>query len=197
MAAHVCAIEWQKRGLPHAHTLLRLSSSQQISGSLIDLTISAEIPNPAKDPSLQDLVVQHMCHGPCGDLNPSSPCMKDGFCTKGYPKEFRTETESGIDGYPRYRRRSLENGGFTATKKVRGREVVIDNRWIVPYSPFLLSVFRCHLNVELCTSVQSIKYVIKYVNKGEDVAVFAILNGSRDEIKLFQTARYMSCSEAC
>ncbi len=59
-------------------------------------------------------------------------------------------------------------------------------------------MFACHINVELCTSVKSIKYVLKYVNKGRDMAVFSLeKNQPIDEIDLYQTARYVSCSEAC
>ena len=85
-SAHVCAIEWQKRGLPHAHVLLWLSSTYQIRGSLIDLAISAELPDLAIDPELHT-VLENMCHGPCGDINPSSPCITNGYCARNYPKE--------------------------------------------------------------------------------------------------------------
>jgi len=45
-------------------------------------------------------------HGPCGALNPQCPCMDDGVCTKGFPKDLQAETCFGADGYPLYRRRS-------------------------------------------------------------------------------------------
>ena len=44
----------------------------------------------------------------------------------------------------------------------------LDNSNIVPYSPYLLRKFRCHLNVEACVSIQGVKYLYKYVYKGGD-----------------------------
>ncbi|GBP00062.1 hypothetical protein EVAR_74379_1 [Eumeta japonica] len=57
-----------------------------------------------------------MINGPCGGLNLNSPCMKDGKCTKRYPRELIHETQTGGDEYPLYKRRKpdeafhLENG---------------------------------------------------------------------------------------
>ena len=137
-----------------------------------------------------------MIHGPCGSLNPSSPCMRDGACSKMYPKEFLDQTESGIDGYPHYRRRKPEEGGHHAMKTIQGEQITIDNRWVVPHSPYLCRVFNCHINVELCTSIKSIKYVLKYVHKGCDMAAIGLQN-ENNEIDVYQAARYVSCSEAC
>ena len=95
-----------------------------------------------------------MVHGPCGKKFPNSPCMKDGRCTKKYPKEFILETRSDLEGYPLYRRRKLDDGGRMARIK-RGNDVVdIDNQWIVPYCPMLSKIFNAHINVELCTSIR-------------------------------------------
>ncbi|XP_043467393.1 ATP-dependent DNA helicase pif1-like [Leptopilina heterotoma] len=105
------------------------------------------------------------------------------------------ETITGEDGYPTYRRRSPEQGGFTAELRVRREIITVDNRWIVPYSPVLLRTFETHINVEFCGSMKSIKYVCKYVNKGSDQASFHVANGN-DEISMYQTGRYISTSEA-
>lgn len=75
------------------------------------------------------------------------------------------------------------------------QKVAIDNRWVVPYNPVLLRTFNAHINVELCSSVKSIKYVCKYVNKGSDQATFSLQN-RQDEIEMYQSGRYISTSEA-
>ena len=56
---------------------------------------------------------------------------------------------------------------------------------------------NCNVNVELCMSIYSIKYVLKYVTKGCDQAVFALEKGENlDELQRFQQARYVGSSEA-
>ncbi|XP_014772301.1 uncharacterized protein LOC106870662 [Octopus bimaculoides] len=57
-------IEWQKMGLPHAHILLWLST--KIKSTDIDKIISAELPDPALDKVLYDIVKANMVHGPYG-----------------------------------------------------------------------------------------------------------------------------------
>lgn len=189
------SIEWQKRGLPHAHILVWLKN--KITPNQIDDIISAELPDPENDPILFEIVRKNMVHGPCGTLNLNSPCMKDGKCTKRFPRELISDTQTGNDGYPAYRRRKTEDGGFTAIVTVQNIEIEIDNRWIVPYSPILSKSFQGHINVEYCNSIKSIKYVCKYVNKGSDMAVIGISNENRaDEVSQYQMGRYISSNEA-
>ena len=144
-----------------------------------------------------------MVHGPCGSFNHSSPCMQDGKCTKKYPKAFNSETQLDTNGYPLYRRRSPDCGGQTGTirMKLQGAYTTqdIDNKWIVPYNKLLLRSMNCHCNVELCMSIRSIKYVLKYVHKGCDQAMYHLQTNRRaeaDEISDFQSARYISSNEA-
>ena len=73
--AHTCLAGQKKRG--------------EVSPALIDSFISAEIPDPIEDPLGFFLVVEFMMHGPCGRSHPKCPCMKDGRCSKKYPKEFK------------------------------------------------------------------------------------------------------------
>ncbi|GFV11084.1 ATP-dependent DNA helicase [Trichonephila clavipes] len=136
-----------------------------------------------------------MVHGPCGSYNPRSPCMKNGICSKRFPKPFSTETVTGEGGYPFYRRRSPENSGIRTAIQSRANCIDIDNRLIVPFSPVLSRTFRAHINVELCSSIKSIKYICKYVNKGSDLAVFGVQNAN-DEVTSYQNGRYISTSEA-
>ncbi|KAI5385991.1 hypothetical protein KIW84_072535 [Lathyrus oleraceus] len=122
VVAYIYTIEFQKRGLPHSHILLFLHpSSKYPTPDDIDKIISAEIPTEQDDKPLYDLVKTHMIHGPCGIVNRSSPCMKDGKCSKYFPKKFQPQTIVDQDGYPMYRRRETGN---TVMKK----QVQLDNR---------------------------------------------------------------------
>ena len=166
--ALIYTIEFQKRGLPHAHILLSLNEQDKIVNATdIDKVVSAEIPNIQTHPTLHEYVVKHMMHGPCGVLNPNSVCMRDGKCTKDYPKRFNEFTCESLNGYPLYRRR---DNGINA--EVRGS--CLDNRYVVPYNPYLLAKFNCHINVEVCTTVKSVKYIYKYVYKGYDLSLIHI-----------------------
>ncbi|GBP04502.1 hypothetical protein EVAR_3879_1 [Eumeta japonica] len=180
------SIEWQKRGLPHVHLLLWLM--EKLRPNQIDEVISAEIPNPETDRKLYDTVTKNMIHGPCGALNSSSPCMKEGKCTKKYPRALLKDTQTNDKGYPLYRRRAPEDGGRTIIQKTRGHEVLVDNRWIVPYSPLLSKIFNCHINVEFCNTVQAIKYICKYINKGSDQAIL-----TSDSKGMLMLTREMRC----
>ena len=192
----VNTIEWQKRGLPHSHNLVWLKT--KIHAAQIDSVISAELPDPEVDPGLFAIVTKNMIHGPCGRYNLQSPCMKDGKCTKKFPRQLLNETQTGIDGYPLYRRRAETDGGFTTKVKLHGGvEMVVDNRWVVPYSPALSKMFNAHINVEYCSSVKSIKYICKYVNKGSDMAAFSVVDPrENDEVHNFEYGRYLSSNES-
>jgi len=111
------SIDWQKRGLPHAHILIWLKS--KIHSIQIDDIICPENPDPAEDPLLFNIVTKSMMHGPCGALNSLSSCMVDNKCTKKYPREFVHETRTGDDAYPRCRRRKPEDEGHTVTIRAR------------------------------------------------------------------------------
>ncbi|GFS96145.1 ATP-dependent DNA helicase [Trichonephila clavipes] len=190
------SIEWQKRGLPHAHILVWLIN--KITPDQIDQIISAEIPDKHIDPNLFDVVTKNMIHGPCGAFNNNSSLMSDGKCTKRYPRKLVSDTITGNDGYPLYRRRSVEDGGKSVVLKIRNIDIEVDNHWIVPYSPLLSNTFKAHINVEYCNSVKSIKYICKYVNKGSDMAVFGVRNVAAplDEINQYQLGCYISSNEA-
>ena len=64
VACFMYSVEWQKRGLPHAHILLWLTD--RLAPSMTDKVVCAEIPDLEKDPLLHDIVKSNMIHGPCG-----------------------------------------------------------------------------------------------------------------------------------
>ncbi|XP_072088116.1 uncharacterized protein [Arachis hypogaea] len=170
---YVHTIEFQKRGLPHAHILIFLDSlSKFLDPKDIDKVICVEIPNQFEHPELYKAVKKFMFHGPCGSTNIFSPCMKEGCCSKFYPKSFADLTTIDAEGYLIYRRRKT---GCYAEK----RNVALDNCYVVSYNPSLLTKYQAHMNVEWCNQSRAIKYLFKYINKGYD-RVTAILDNADD-----------------
>ena len=169
--ADVYSIEFQKRGLPHCHMLIIFREEDKFTTpEKIDEVVSAEIPNPVTHPRLYELVTKHMIHGRSGVADPDSPCMEDGKCKAHFPKEFGKTTELNVGGYPLYRRREMEPVTISRkskTKPFEYKEHLIDNRHVVPYNAGLLLKYDCHINVEICTSVSSVKYIYKYIYKGQ------------------------------
>ena len=205
--AFLWTIEFQKRGLPHVHLLVIFSDHERlINAEFVDNMISAELPPSHHDVDdedqkaarkhLEEIVLGSMIHGPCGASDPSKPCMKDGICEKRFPKEFVKETIVDTDqNYATYKRRSPADGGRTV--KHNGKE--IDNRWVVPYNPYLSLKYNCHINVEVCASTKSVKYLTKYTLKGNDRAMTSVeVEGQpKDEVSEYEDLRSVGSSEAC
>ena len=212
--AHLSVVEFQKRGLPHAHILVILAENDRIkSADEIDDAVVAMVPplptcpRPTDDEGarmydqqvkLHHLVLEHMVHNDCS-TNPAAPCInEEGFCSKGFPKPFREATTySEMEIYPDYRR--PRPSPEAPPIKHKGRTV--DNRWVVPYSPYLLLKYQAHINVEVCISIESVKYLYKYICKGNDRAMTQLNaeDGPQDidEIQRYQDARCIGSAEAC
>ncbi|GFX68470.1 ATP-dependent DNA helicase [Trichonephila clavipes] len=109
------SVEWQKRGLPHAHILIWIET--KIRDEQIDDVIRAELPDQEVDPQLFDVVKTHMVHGPCGSYNPRSPCMKNGICSKRFPKPFSTETVTDLAVF------GVQNANDEVTSYQNGRHI--------------------------------------------------------------------------
>ncbi|KAJ0504812.1 putative helitron helicase-like domain-containing protein [Helianthus annuus] len=203
VTADLYTIEFQKRGLPHCHTLLWVSDTYTVrTPADVNRYISAELPDRDADPMLYRIVTESMLHGPCGIARMTSPCMEDGVCTKNFPKPYETVTRFDSAGYVHYMRASncepfLKNG------------IPLDNGYVVPYNRNLLLHFDAHINVEYCGWSMLIKYLFKYIAKGVDRIRFALTSDRDtssnevinevpvvDEIQNFMDARFICPHEA-
>ncbi|XP_050205787.1 uncharacterized protein LOC126655597 [Mercurialis annua] len=202
ISAFLYTVEFQKRGLPHIHCLIWLNLKQKpMSVNEIDTFICAELPDKNTDPLCYNLVTKFMIHGPCGNINIKSPCMRNGNCSKYYPKKFNTETFIDQNGFATYKRRNDNNF-------VEKNGIKIDNRFVVPYNRKLLMDYEAHLNTEFCCYSSLVKYLFKYISKGSD-RIRAVIetnnpidqntntnNIERDEVKSYLDCRYISPCEA-
>ncbi|UYV68620.1 hypothetical protein LAZ67_6000238 [Cordylochernes scorpioides] len=177
VVAYVYTIEFQKRGLPHMHLLCILDDKSKPNNSeLIDKIIWAEIPEENDPSGLNPYVLKHMIHGPCiGSDSGKFLCLDK-------------ETIANLNGYPKYQRRNTGK-----SFKLENKNISVDNRWVVPYSPFLLKKYDCHINVQVCTSIKSVKYIFKYILKGHDCANLEI---KYNEIKTYLNSRYVCAPES-
>ncbi|KAB2624893.1 hypothetical protein D8674_016553 [Pyrus ussuriensis x Pyrus communis] len=161
VVAYAYVIEFQKRGLPHVHMLVVLDENDKINNpDEYDRIVRAEIPNEDVEPQLYNVVLKHMIHGPCGIHNLQSPCMKNGSCKR-------------------------KRGNRLPVSLNRQGNIMVDNSWVIPYNPWLLLRYDCHINVEICASIKSVKYLYKYVYKGPDRVTVE-----------FQDARWVCAPEA-
>jgi hypothetical protein len=165
--------------------------------------MSAEILDPCAEPLGYVLVAEHMMHGPCGPGHETCPCMKNGKCSKKFPKRYQHET-------------SVEENGFTVYKRSDNTLYIdkggkrLDNGWVVLYNMFFLKKYQAHINVEWCNKGIFIKYLFKYVTKGPDrgkVYIERTRNGeaapydeqtkTNNEVKEYLDCRYICEQDAC
>jgi hypothetical protein len=179
-------IEYQHRGLPHAHIVVQLEGMMQMGrleevGEWIDATISACIPERSAEPELFKLVNKFMVHKCSSDVN---GCLdKDGKCTKRFDMNAPND------------RTTFDSRGFPEYKRTQ------NSLNIVTYIPQILKDWDGHCNVGYCGSVFTCVYLYKYVFKGAKKERFRLKNAEdiddRDEINLYLRARMICSMDAC
>jgi hypothetical protein len=200
VVSHIQVIEFQKRGLPHAHILIRLANEDVPTVDQFDKFVSAEIPNPDTHPRLHAIVTGSMLHGPCDHR-----CLSENReCSKQFPMAASDTTMLSEGSYPIYRRRCRHKH----VKTNRNGDIISEQTdlYVVPYNPYFTTRYNCHINFEIVSNVSVVKYFYKYVYKGPDrasVRVSEVHTGEAprgpvviDEIKNFVDSRYLSASEA-
>nr|GEY86285.1 DNA helicase [Tanacetum cinerariifolium] len=75
--AIVYTVEFQKRGLPHCHTLLWVDDNSRVHNyEDIDNYIPAELPSKEINPEGHMVVAEFMIHAPCSEVRPAAACIK-------------------------------------------------------------------------------------------------------------------------
>ncbi|KAG7429200.1 ATP-dependent DNA helicase pif1 [Fusarium oxysporum f. sp. raphani] len=158
----ITVVEFQKRGLPHAHMLIKVSPEPTIDA--LDAIISAELPRSPADAALRASVLRTNIHSR-NHLNGPSYCNRDGRCRFGFPHPLSRRTTFDPQGRIHFRRREEEDA------------------WVVPYMPSLILYMDCHINVDVCLSVNI------FIDDSP-------ASDTPDEYKDYIAARYLSSSEA-
>ncbi|KAA6355890.1 MAG: putative ATP-dependent DNA helicase PIF1 [Streblomastix strix] len=164
-------IEFQKRGLPHAHILITFQQEDKLNTTnKIDNIISAEIPSIEQDSELHNAVLKYIVRRECHE---GSECWENSECKKGFPKQFCEFTQLADNGYTFYQ---WKDNSVEATE---GKYQ--NNSWVVLYNRILLLKYNAHINVEHYASLKSIKYIFKYVFKPSDRSRFQVISNSNED----------------
>ena len=75
LAYEIGVIEFQKRGLPHAHIAVKFKTEPPLS--VLDSFISAELPDPVEDPGLYNQVRRVHLHSEDHLTRPGSRCNRN------------------------------------------------------------------------------------------------------------------------
>lgn len=144
--------EFQLRGAIHTHSLLWCEKNQE---ELIENNfIRANISDPEKEPELYRLVIENQIHRCSVNLCGKEDSNMNGICRKGFPADISIYT---------FRKPNEIRYTYQRLKE--------DDRFVVPYSPRLLLLWKAHCNVQYCTTGGLAKYITKYVTKSEPKSV--------------------------
>ena len=175
-------IEYQERGLPHAHIVIRLSDMPVDKNGIKDWVnkhINAKIPTRVQDEELREKIRSHMLHR-CS--NAKNGCVVNGVCKRHYDKTIINNTCF------------LDEKGFM--NYARGK----DDLKVVPHVIEMLMDLDCHCNVEWCGSSYTPIYLYKYVFKGASKLKFRMMNADDirddDDINLHLRGRTLSSMDA-
>ncbi|MBW0545525.1 hypothetical protein O181_085240 [Austropuccinia psidii MF-1] len=123
-----------------------------------------------------------MLHAPCKE---GLRCWTNCGCKWGYPKPYAAEKSISNDAYPVYRH--CQGSSFKC------RSHVYTNQDIIPYNKYLLLRYQFHSNVEIPYGIKALKYLDKYICKGEDRSALNL--EANDETNSFVNGHYIGPSE--
>jgi hypothetical protein len=184
-------IEYQHRGLPHAHLIYKFSNTPESNESndcsnWIDQHISCELPVLDEFANFHDqkyfqLVNKHMKHTCANAVN---GCLdQNNHCKKGF-MDTTLQNQSSFDerGYVKYKR--------TKPSDLR----------IGPHNRKILEDWDGHAYVDWCGSTYTVLYLYKYLYKGAKKVKFRLENADdiddKDEISLYIRGRYLCSMDA-
>ena len=196
MIYEIRVIEYQERGMPHAHIVVKFEhpllsnfDNKEDLAQWVDLNISCELP---PDPDLcidaEERLYSHLVRGnmvhkhvPQDKVN---TCLdKDGVCRRGYDnKDLSPNTTFDTYGFPKYKR--------PAEKDLM----------VVPHEKYLLIDWNGHACVDFAMNTFCVLYLYKYLFKGSKKVRMQLKNakdvGDKDEINLYIRGRKLNSMDA-
>ncbi|KAG5860797.1 hypothetical protein JTB14_025693 [Gonioctena quinquepunctata] len=169
---HQYEIEFQKRGFRHAHIVITFHEDDKLRTIEKIDTISAPSPDRQRQPLLYQRVKECRLHLPCDRINLEASCVIDGKCSKFYPKPYGEETTLAVGHNKRPEYKRPADGGEIYVERWNRS---IKNHRVIPFNPFALAKYNCHINFEAVDSLATIKYLHKYINKGPDSVTFPLM----------------------
>ena len=116
-------------------------------------------------------------------------------CLKWFLKLFCPATVVHKDGYPQYWRRDDLRLWPVCILDGNGATVHLNNRYIVLYNPYFNAKYYAYINIEVCAFIKAIKYINKYIYKGDNCTTIQPLNNN-DEISKYFHSKYIGLTEA-
>lgn len=189
----VHVIEYQQRGMPHAHIVFRvvgMPEDRDEVAAYVNAYITAEFVNcqSQSDEEYRRKVKEHMIHK-CWDEKEGGCKRANGTCKRGYGNVGCCTTSFDSRGFPQYRRRECHD------------EEAIQYR-VVPHNREILMDWNGHANLEFCGDAYTVTYLYKYLFKGQQMKKVKI-NGEankltreqlrsrmKDEIRFYLYGRY-------
>jgi hypothetical protein len=174
-AYDIRVIEYQHRGLPHAHIVFRLKDVEFANVDeeieFIDKYFCAEVPSEDDDPEYHALVMRYMIHRHSTGVNGCRRKNGKG-CKKGFTKT--SIGPSGIDenGYPYYRR----SKDIDKSVVVHNREILID--------------WNGHACLEFATSTNTLMYLYKVDIEFFSIYFFVVMFTNSNNNLLFLSSIY-------
>jgi hypothetical protein len=158
-------VEFQQRGLPHAHIVFRVAQPfAPTNPAIIDRIISACSPDKNTQPNLYKKVHDLMMHTKCG---PTASCYDHLKlrCGSGFPKDYCEQTTVFENGRVQYRRPYVP-------PNMQRDLGVLNNQIVVAHNPYFLLLLGCHGNLEVVQNDGVLKYLFTYINKHSDKVYF-------------------------
>jgi len=214
VAYHMYVVEYQHRGLPHAHIVCRLTNmppkdQPEEMLSWIQRHIRTVMPREGENVhcyassmySLQarremvDKKMRHTCYPAkktnSGDgeaaVEPSAHATckdKNNICKKGFDHTVLNDNKPSFDAK-----------GYPTYGRLK-----LEDLNIVSYEMGMLMDANCHCNVEFCGSSYTCVYLYKYIFKGAKKEKLRLKNADdlhdKDELNLYLRARMISSMDA-